>query len=63
MVEGKTILIYKKDDEKFPKNYRPITYLSVITKLITFIVAKRMQKNLYESHEYDHEWEAEKCKK
>ena len=43
MVIGRTVLIYKKGDEKEPKNYRPITCLSVITKLITSIIAKRLQ--------------------
>ena len=44
MVEGRTVLIYKKGDENLPKNYRPITCLSVITKLITSIVTKNYKE-------------------
>ncbi len=43
MVIGRTVLIYKKGNEKEPKNYRPITCLSVITKLITSIISRRLQ--------------------
>ena len=42
--KGKTALIYKKGDRKDPKNYRPITCLSVITKMITSIVSQRLQR-------------------
>ncbi len=43
MFKGRTSLIYKKGEEKEPKNYRPITCLPVLTKIITSIIAKRLQ--------------------
>ena len=42
--KGITKLIYKKGDKKDPRNYRPITCLSVITKLITTIISQRFQQ-------------------
>ena len=45
MYKWRTSLIYKKDNEKDPKNYRPITCLPVLTKVITSIIAKRLQRH------------------
>ncbi|KAI5692888.1 hypothetical protein M8J75_003197 [Diaphorina citri] len=42
---GKTYLIYKKDDPKEPRNYRPITCLSVFYKLMTSVIAEKIYKH------------------
>ena len=45
MYKGRTSLIYKKDNEKDPKNYRPIICLPILTKIITSIISKRLQRH------------------
>ena len=46
LLEGRTVLIYKGGDRKDPSNYRPITCLPTITKMVTLAIHKRMQKFL-----------------
>ena len=41
------MLIYKGGDRKDPANYRPITCLLTITKMVTLAIHKRMQKYLF----------------
>ena len=47
LLEGRTVLIFKGGDRKDPANYRPITCLPTITKMITLAIHKRMQKYLF----------------
>ena len=47
LLEGRTVLIFKGGDRKDPANYRPITCLPTITKMITMAIHKRMQKFLF----------------
>ena len=47
LLEGRTVLIYKGGDRKDPANYRPITCLPTITKMITLAIHKRMQRYLF----------------
>ena len=49
LLEGRTVLIYKGGDKKDPANYRPITCLPTITKMITLAIHKRMRKWLFGS--------------
>ena len=46
---GVTFLIPKNEKTKNPKNYRPVTCLSTVYKLMTSIISRRMQK--YMDHE------------
>ena len=43
LLEGRTVLIFKGGDRKDPANYRPITCLPTITKMVTLAIHKRMQ--------------------
>ena len=43
LLEGRTVLIYKGGDWKDPANYRPITCLPTITKMVTLAIHKRMR--------------------
>ena len=47
LLEGRTVLIYKGGDRKDPANYRPITCLPTITKMVTLAIHKRIQKYLF----------------
>ena len=47
LLEGRTILIFKGGDRKDPANYRPITCLPTITKMVTLAIHKRMQRFLF----------------
>ena len=47
LLEGRTVLIFKGGDRKDPANYRPITCLPTITKMVTLAIHKRMQKYLF----------------
>ena len=47
LLEGRTVLIYKGGDRKDPANYRPITCLPTITKMVTLAIHKRMQRYLF----------------
>ena len=47
LLEGRTVLIFKGGDRKNSANYRPITCLQTITKMITLAIHKRMQKYLF----------------
>ena len=40
------ILIYKGNDSENPKNYRPITCLSVILKLFTTIIKNKIELSM-----------------
>lgn len=40
-----TVLLFKKGDPKDPKNYRPITCLSVIYKLFTAVINERLYQH------------------
>ena len=43
LLEGRTVLIYKGGDRKDPSNYRPITRLTTITRMVTLAIHKRMR--------------------
>ena len=47
LLEGRTVLIFKGGDRKDPANYRPITCLPTITKMVTIAIHKRMQRFLF----------------
>ena len=49
LLEGRTVLIYKGGDRKDPSNYRPITCLPTITKMVTLAIHKRMRVWLFGS--------------
>ena len=49
--EGMTVLIFKGGDRKDPSNYRPITCLPTITKMVTLAIHKRMRRWLFGSVE------------
>ena len=49
LLEGRTVLIYKGGDRKDPANYRPITCLPTITKMITLAIHKGLRKWLFGS--------------
>ena len=51
LLEGRTVLIFKGGDRKDPSNYRPITCLPTITKMITLAIHKRMRRWLFGSVE------------
>ena len=51
LLEGRTVLIYKGGDRKDPANYRPITCLPTITKMVTLAIHKRMRRWLFWSVE------------
>ena len=54
LLEGRTILIYKGGDRKDPANYRPITCLPTITKMVTLAIYERMRRWLFGSVEEKH---------
>ena len=47
LLEGRTVLIFNGGDRKGPANYRPITCLPTITKMITLAIHKRMRRFLF----------------
>ena len=47
LLEGRTVLIYNGGDRKDPANYRPITCLPTITKMVTLAIHKRMRRWLF----------------
>ena len=47
LLEGRTVLIFKGGDRKDPANYRPITCLPTITKMVTLAIHKRMRRWLF----------------
>ena len=49
LLEGRTVLIFKGGDRKDPANYRPITCLPTITKMVTLAIHKRMRRWLFGS--------------
>ena len=51
LLEGRTVLIYKGGDRKDPANYRPITCLPTITKMVTLTIHKRTRGWLFGSIE------------
>ena len=51
LLEGRTVLIYKGGERKDPANYRPITCLPIITKMVTLAINERMRKRLFSSVE------------
>ena len=54
LLEGRTVLIFKGGDRKDPANYRPITCLPTITKMVTLAIHKRMRRWLFGSFGGDH---------
>ena len=50
-LEGRTVLIYKGGDRKDPSNYRPITCLPTITKMVTLTIHLREWQWLFGSVE------------
>ena len=46
MCEGTTYLLAKSNDTKDPKNYRPITCLSITVKLQTLVLTDRTYSHL-----------------
>ena len=51
LLEGRTVLIFKGGDRKDTANYRPITCLPTITKMVTLAIHKRMRSWLLGSVE------------
>ena len=51
LLEGRTVLIYKGGDWKDPANYRPITCIPTITKMVTIAINKRLRRWLFGSVE------------
>ena len=51
LLEGRTVLIFKGGDTKDPANYRSITCLPTITKMVTLAIHKRMRRWLFWSVE------------
>ena len=49
LLEGRTVLIFKGGDRKDPANYRQITCLPTITKMVTLAIHKRMRRCLFGS--------------
>ena len=49
LLEGGTVVIYKGGDRKDPANYRPITCLPTITKMVTLAIHKRLRTWLFGS--------------
>ena len=49
---AKVTPIYKKDDKKFIKNYRPISVLPVISKVFETVICDFSSKNLLCSQQY-----------
>ena len=47
LLEGRTVLTFKGGERKDPANYRPITCLPTITKMVTLAIHKRMQRFLF----------------
>ena len=43
MLKGEISMLYKKDDRDDPRNYRPITLLQNVYKIMARVMAKRMQ--------------------
>ena len=44
LTAGITFLIPKNENTEYPKNYRPVTCLPTMYKLITSVISRRMQK-------------------
>jgi len=44
LTTGVTFLIPKNENTENPKNYRPVTCLPTIYKLMTYIISRRMEK-------------------
>ena len=51
LLEGRTVLIFKGGDRKDSANYRLITCLPTITKMVTLAVHKRVRRWLFGSVE------------
>ena len=51
LLEGRTVLIYKGGDRKDPANYRPITCLPTITKMVTLAIHEWLRRWLFGSVE------------
>ena len=43
---GVIILLYKRNERDLPKNYRPICLLSVIFKIIQYLILNRIDKKI-----------------
>lgn len=55
LTEGKTILIPKYIETANSQNYRPVTYLPLISKAFTAIISQRMSKYLEEINTFPEE--------
>ena len=51
LLEGRTVLIFKGGNWNDPVNFRPITCLPTITKIVTLSIHKRMRGWLFGSVE------------
>lgn len=51
LLEGRTVLIFNGGDRKDQANYRPITRLQTITKMVTLAINKRMRRWLFGNRE------------
>ena len=51
MADSSTLLLFKKGDEAMLKNYRPISLLSTIYKLLTKTITKRIEKAITEEQD------------
>ena len=47
LIKGRTVLIFKGSESKDPANFRPITCLPTITKMVTIAIHKRIQRFLF----------------
>ena len=47
LLEGRTVMIYKGGNRKDLANYRPITCLTTITKMVTLAIHRRMRGWLF----------------
>lgn len=61
LTEGYTIMLPKSGDLSLPKNYRPITCLPSVYKILTSVIKKKIETHLNENNVLAHEQNG--CKK